>query len=368
MRRRRGQDCFHRDGQDARRRNMRSASPTVVWFRNDLRLADNPALLHALERGPVVPLYILDDDGPPRRLGGASRWWLDKSLRALADEIGRRGGALILRRGDSGAVLREVVRACGAAAVVWNRLYDQASIARDREIEAALERGRRGVLDVQRLPAQRADGGGHPQRRLQGLHRLLEEPPRHASKPVRTAPPRRSRRRTNSLPRSRWRAGACIRRIPTGQAALSIGGRGKPARASGSIGFSMQRRRPTPAGATPWPRKASRVSRRTCISARSDPGRCGRPSTMRSNAARFRGAKARATNGSSVGGSSIPPCLFHHPEMPKRALNPTFDALPWSRDKGLSRRWREGQTGYPVVDAATPPALDQRLDAQPRPA
>ena len=44
--------------------------------------------------------------------------------------------------------------------------------------------------------------------------------------------------------------------------------------------------------------------------------------------------------------------LFHHPEMPKRALNPTFDALPWSRDKGLSRRWREGQTGYPVVDAA----------------
>jgi hypothetical protein len=59
--------------------------PIMVWFRNDLRLADNPALSHAAQSGrPVIPLYILDETKDVRPMGAASLWWLDKSLKALA--------------------------------------------------------------------------------------------------------------------------------------------------------------------------------------------------------------------------------------------------------------------------------------------
>ena len=59
------------------------AAPVILWFRRDLRLADNPALNHAAETGrPVIPVYILDDAGDGRSRGAASMWWLDKIGRA----------------------------------------------------------------------------------------------------------------------------------------------------------------------------------------------------------------------------------------------------------------------------------------------
>lgn len=66
---------------------------SVVWFRRDLRLADNPALEAAVRAGgPIVPVFVLDEGEGVRPLGGASRWWLDKSLRALAGSLAGRGG------------------------------------------------------------------------------------------------------------------------------------------------------------------------------------------------------------------------------------------------------------------------------------
>ncbi len=64
--------------------------PTLVWFRNDLRVADNPALTAALaEGGEVVPVYILDDEAAgPWRPGGAARWWLHGSLAGLQARAG----------------------------------------------------------------------------------------------------------------------------------------------------------------------------------------------------------------------------------------------------------------------------------------
>ena len=63
---------------------------TIVWFRQDLRTRDNPALAAAVARGPVLPLFILDDEtpGPRWRWGGASRWWLHHSLAALGADLG----------------------------------------------------------------------------------------------------------------------------------------------------------------------------------------------------------------------------------------------------------------------------------------
>ncbi|WP_091036566.1 cryptochrome/photolyase family protein [Microbacterium oxydans] len=112
-------------------------SPSLVWFRDDLRLADNPALRAAIDRGePVIALYVLDEESPGiRPLGGAARWWLHHSLASLDERLRERGGALVLRRGAAEHVVREAVADAGAGAVFWNRRYGGA----EREIDSSLK-------------------------------------------------------------------------------------------------------------------------------------------------------------------------------------------------------------------------------------
>ena len=109
---------------------------TIVWFRNDLRLADNPALAEAAARGPVVPVYVWapEEEGewPP---GAASRWWLHRSLHALDRSLRERGSQLVVRRGPTDKALASLLRETGAASVVWNRRYEPAAIARDSELK-----------------------------------------------------------------------------------------------------------------------------------------------------------------------------------------------------------------------------------------
>ncbi len=106
--------------------------PAIVWFRRDLRLTDNPALQGAIASGrPVIPLVILEDAAPVRAPGAAARWWLDKSLKALASDLERRGSFLVLRRGEPQAVLAALVEETGAAALLWNRTYEPPLDARD---------------------------------------------------------------------------------------------------------------------------------------------------------------------------------------------------------------------------------------------
>ena len=106
---------------------------TIVWFRQDLRRSDNPALNYAAARGTIVPVYILDTE-TTRPLGGASRWWLHRSLDALSKDL----GGLILLRGDPLSCLHALVRASGATAIAWNRCYEPQAIARDTAIKASL--------------------------------------------------------------------------------------------------------------------------------------------------------------------------------------------------------------------------------------
>ena len=114
--------------------------PSIVWFRDDLRLADNPALHAALARdAPVVGLYVLDEESEGiRPLGGASRWWLHHSLASLEERLRERGGSLVLRRGPAGRVVRETVADAGADAVFWNRRYGGAERQVDTALKAAL--------------------------------------------------------------------------------------------------------------------------------------------------------------------------------------------------------------------------------------
>jgi deoxyribodipyrimidine photo-lyase len=124
---------------------------SIVWLRDDLRVADNPALRAAAEReragdrGPVIVLYLLDEvsDGI-RALGGASRWWLHHSLEALGRDI-----PLTLRTGAAADVLPALVRETGATAVFWNRRYGAA-----RHVDAALkEHLRADGVEVQSFQA-----------------------------------------------------------------------------------------------------------------------------------------------------------------------------------------------------------------------
>ena len=103
---------------------------TIVWFRQDLRLRDNPALLAAVAAGtPVIPVYIWspeeEGDWPP---GSASRWWLHHSLAALSADLHERGSRLILARGRAATVLKKLAADTGATAVHWNRRYEPAAV------------------------------------------------------------------------------------------------------------------------------------------------------------------------------------------------------------------------------------------------
>ncbi len=95
---------------------------SIFWFRQDLRLADNPAWTAAVAAGAVVPVYILDDaTAGAHAIGGAQRWWLHHSLGALDASL---GGKLILRRGESLTVLDTLLAETGATAIHATRLYE----------------------------------------------------------------------------------------------------------------------------------------------------------------------------------------------------------------------------------------------------
>ncbi len=116
-------------------------STAIVWLRQDLRLADNPALAFACEHfEQVIPVYIWDPDGegdwPP---GGASRWWLHHSLEALDKSLRKRHSRLIIRNGDSQTELAELIKTSQADAVCWNRRYEPAVRQRDAAIKTWLQ-------------------------------------------------------------------------------------------------------------------------------------------------------------------------------------------------------------------------------------
>lgn len=110
---------------------------TIIWFRQDLRLHDQPALIHAIENSDhIIPLYIFDTTLPkPWQLGSAQRWWLHHSLAALAADLADHGQQLILRRGDPKKILTAIIADTQATTINWNRCYEPHSIAQDTELK-----------------------------------------------------------------------------------------------------------------------------------------------------------------------------------------------------------------------------------------
>ncbi|MEN7343394.1 MAG: deoxyribodipyrimidine photo-lyase [Pseudomonadota bacterium] len=113
----------------------------IVWFRRDLRLADNPALQAALDAADsIIPLYIDDRESDDSwRQGEASDWWLHHSLASLTDALLNVGATLTIRQGDALDTLRQLINTTGATAVFWNRLYEPFAIARDKAVKQVLK-------------------------------------------------------------------------------------------------------------------------------------------------------------------------------------------------------------------------------------
>ncbi len=117
---------------------MKRQSIALVWFRQDLRLTDNPALTQAAaEHSHILPLYVYDPNDA-YLLGGAQQWWLHHSLSALEKNLAEHALRLCLRKGSPAAIIEQLCEELSISAVYWNRCYEPLHIERDKAIKATL--------------------------------------------------------------------------------------------------------------------------------------------------------------------------------------------------------------------------------------
>lgn len=110
----------------------------LLWFRQDLRITDNPALKHACDEGyHIIPVFILDDENAGQfKRGGAARVWLHQSLKSLNQSL---DNMMVFRAGDARDIIHKLVEDSDADAVFWNRCYEPWRIKRDKAIKETLE-------------------------------------------------------------------------------------------------------------------------------------------------------------------------------------------------------------------------------------
>jgi deoxyribodipyrimidine photo-lyase len=328
--------------------------PCIVWFRDDLRLSDHPALHAASKTGaPVICLYALDEQSAGiRPLGGAVRWWLAQSLRALQASLKAIGGTLVLRRGRAADVIAAVAREVDAAHVFWNEIAQVPHLAVADEVIAFLADLNVGAQsfdgDLLARPASVRTKEGRGLRVFTPFWRrivAMGDPakPLPAPKTLRSGPVIAGDALEDwqfEPSQPDWAAGFRATWTP-GEAAAH-----KQLRSflkSRVGGYANDRDRPDRAG-------TSRLSPHL---------RFGEISPRQVwYAARFAAAEHPkvATDIdkllSEVGWREF--CrhlLFDVPDLAERNLQPAFDGFPWRTDRKALRAWQRGQTGYPIVDA-----------------
>jgi len=324
-------------------------SLAILWFRRDLRLADNPALAAALAHHQrVLPLYIhapQEEGGWPP--GGASAWWLHHALGDLAAQL---DGNLLLRRGDSLGVLRELVAQTGAAAVYWNRLYEPAAIARDTAVKQALRaQGVRAESHNAALlfePWEVANKQGRPFRVFTPFWRYLLGaglPLRPVEMPAVSARLDRRAGRAGPaglaldalglLPAVRWDRGLAATWSPGRVAA--------EARLEEFVATDLRRYahgRDRPA--------SDQVSR---LSPYLHFGQLGPREVV---AACHAAGHAAADFLRELGWREFAHhLLYHFPDTAEAPLDRRFAGFPWREDAAQLRAWQRGETGIPLVDA-----------------
>lgn len=322
-------------------------SNTIIhWFRQDLRLTDNPALAAAAEEGEVLPIYILDDDNADDyKAGAASRWWLHHSLTALNDSL---DGKLQVYQGDPQKILPELLERTEAGAIYWNRCYEPWRIQRDKEIKKKLQDN---DIEVQSFngsllwePWKILKSDYTPYRVFTPFYRkgcLKAEPPREPlAKPKSLKLAEDTDNKTSIddlklLPKIRWDEQL--------EPHWTIGEKGAYQRMEkffeeGIDHYKKGRDFP----AKPY---VSRLSPHLHFGEIS-------PNQI------WYAVNALGENDnidhfcSELGWREFSySLLYHFPDITHKNLQEKFDAFPWKEDKKALKRWQQGQTGYPIVDA-----------------
>jgi deoxyribodipyrimidine photo-lyase len=306
--------------------------------------------------GPVIPVFILDEEGEGRWApGGASRWWLHHSLASLEASLRARGSRLILARGEAAPILGKLLRETGAEAVFWNQRYEPALRARDEGIAADLA-GRVEVRISQASllfePAAIANRQGKPFQVFTPFWRhCLTLPvapslrPSRASLPAPASWPRSlALPQFSLLPRLPWAAGFPAVWSP-GEAGAARQLRRFVARDMEA--YAAERDRPDREGTSRLSPHLhfGEVSPRqiwTAIQAAS------RASGV------FPPNRGGAVFLAEIGWREFAHHLLSHfPRTPESPLREKFQGFPWAADPGgrQLRAWQRGRTGYPIVDA-----------------
>jgi deoxyribodipyrimidine photo-lyase len=335
-----------------------SVAPTIVWFRQDLRLQDNPALHAAVARGAaILPAYVLDYAGEGRwPMGGASRWWLHHSLASLDATLRERGSRLIVARGESGAVLRELAKSTRAGALFWNRRYEPAAIARDAAIKADFTAAGIEVKSFNGAllnePHSIQNKQGRPFQVFTPYWRhcltLPVTPPLKLAAGAWPAPAKWPRilevGELGLRPRIPWDAEFGGAWAP-GEAGAAA--RLKTFAARALAGYAEQRDLPDRDG-------TSRLSPHLHFGEVSPRQAWAAVKALAKESGVFPPSRGAAVFLAEIGWREFAHhLLFHFPRTPESPLREDFAQFPWADDPGGEklRAWQRGRTGYPIVDA-----------------
>ncbi|WP_421786543.1 cryptochrome/photolyase family protein [Hyphobacterium sp.] len=330
-----------------------SPSPIIVWFRQDFRIKDNPALTAAAESGnPVIPVYILDNKTPGQWApGAASRWWLHHSLASLGKDLRKLGSRLILLQGKAQESLDALIGETGAGGVYWNRCYEPFALKRDKAIKADL---RDRDLDVRSFNANllaepwtvknksgdpfrvfsaywrtvRADlDPGHPLPAPEALERPSDWPASFSLEDLDLLPTQPNWADGFEPVWTPGEQGAYERLIAFFDCGAKHYDRGRD-----------RPDKPYTSGLSPHLHHGE-ISPRQLFAAI----QAVREEIGNKNAEKFL---------SEIGWREFSySLLYHFPGFPEDNYQDKFDAFPWQNSANAMRAWQRGQTGYPIVDA-----------------
>ncbi|HQR05765.1 MAG TPA: deoxyribodipyrimidine photo-lyase [Gemmatales bacterium] len=331
---------------------------TLVWFRQDLRLSDHPALHGAVHSGAaILPVYIWEPDQEKSwQPGGASRWWLHHALIDLDQQLKQAGSHLIIRSGPALQTIQQLIQKAHVSRVVWTRRYEPHIIKRDEIIKRTLkEQG----IDVESYngsllhePMSINNKEGKPYQVYTPFWKCYQllNPPRialPAPKKI-TAPDNWPAsleiESLKLLPNIKWDAGLYETWAPSEEGArqslksfcqLTIGRYSDQRDLPGTTGTSQL---------SPYLHFGQISPNQVWHAVQSLRSGTGKPDKEFQR-------QSEVYLKELVWREFAYYLLYHFPQTPTQPLRSEFARFPWKDNAKLLRSWQKGQTGYPIVDA-----------------